>query len=149
MANKAKQTNDLDFELGFSQLLDNVVHEHSYIPVGEEKEIINKTGTRFLSELAYDMWYKVRSAEAIISKNNDNIAFRAWKAKENGTPNDDDPKVEEYQRYMKQAEARKALAKFIFDQLEQGFVAIHGRVSERQDWETVKEERQKFKRKSA
>ena len=149
MANKATKTKDTNFEQDLAEAIDHVIQSHSYIPVGETKEIINKTATRMLSELGYDSWLKIQANKKIIADTSDRLGYEAYKAKQNGTPNDDDPQIENLQRYMKQAESRMALAKIVFEALTPSFIAVHGRVPELQDWVTVQEQRKEYRRRTA
>ena len=149
MAYKATKTKASSFEQDFAESVDHVIKSHSYIPVGETKEIINKTATRMLSELGYDSWLKIQANKKIIADTSDRLGYEAYKAKQNGTPNDDDPQIENLQRYMRQAEARMALAKIVYQALDQSFIAIHGRVPELQDWVTVQEQRKEYRRRTA
>lgn len=149
MAYKATKTKDSSFEQDFAESVDDVIKSHSYIPVGETKEIINKTATRMLSELGYDSWLKIQANKKIIADTSDRLGYIAYKAKQNGTPNDDDPQIENLQRYMKQAESRMALAKIVFEALTPSFIAIHGRVPELQDWITVQDQRKEYRRRTA
>lgn len=149
MADKASKTKDYSFDISFAEAVDHIVQSHSYIPAGESKEILNKTATRMLTELGYDMFLKIQGNKKTIANCSDRLGYEAYKAKQNGTPNDDDPKVEDLQRYMKQAEARLALAELVFEALQPSFVAIHGRKSTAEDWLNIQEERKQYIRKAS